>query len=399
MSQNDHTKPTSTGIKIAAKDASQRISGPADPGPGDVSAAPSEAPQLVDIPEPPTASQLVVKSTNAGSSGNVASMNATTSHGGTGSADHGASASGTRTSGPKSIIMASMKHSSNAASQMGPAASNKSDVAAKESTSSRPLSNPSGHKSHGSSGAPKSATRDTGGPKSATKEAGLGGPGLSAANAGPTSEPGATHDVDEEGEGEVDQPEEGGTGPSSPAVSGLRPGSATSSPGATEPVPSSKHLSIGKPSSAASSKHSSPTSSPSSHHRTHKGGHKKKKVTRFRYHKRVTVRTTGKTSPSTIMSKVNKKDHKVGITPSAIEDMDSQELMKRAGIKGSQQTHWRVRLRQTKRLTKDGKTTTQTKVAYRDSEGNKRIKTSSTPFCKTCGKKLEDCKCDSTSQS
>lgn len=397
MSQNDQTKPSSTKIKIAAKDASQRASGAADPGPGDVSAAPSEAPQLVDIPEPPTASQLVVKSTNkstnAGSSGQKTSTAATKSYGTAGGTDPGPSASGTRTSGPKSIIMASMKQSS-AGSQMGPAASNKSSPAARESTSSKPLSKPDEHKS------------TSGGPKSTSKGAGLTGPGLSAANAGPASEPGATHDVDEEGEGEVEVPEEGGaaslstspsTSPSSPAATASRPGSTMSSPGPVEA--SSKHLSAGRPSSATSPKTASPSKSPSSHHRGHRGGKHKKKVTRFRYHKRVTVRTTGKTSPSTIMSKVNKKDHKVGITPSAIEDMDSKELMRRAGIKGNQQTHWRVRLRQTKRLTKDGKTTTQTKVAYRDSEGNKRIKTSSTPFCKSCGKKLEDCKCDSTSGS
>lgn len=426
MSQNDPSKtPTSTNIKIAAKDASQRASGAADPGPGDISAAPSEAPQLVDIPEPPTASQLVVKSTSKHSTQHGSSRTANTSlgnsgHSGrahtgsvhtgsfhTGSAHSvGAGASGSQShSGPKSVIMASLKHSavgnSQMASQMGPAASNQTEGAPKEPTSSKNLSGPSGPKSTGSSnGGLKSTSSANAGPKSASSQASAGvstGPGLSAAAAGPSSEPGAVHDVDEEGEGEVTQPEDGTASPSSP-VGGLRGSSAISGPSAA-PLPDAASGVSGKSSAVSSPKQSSPTISTSSDHKPHRNGKNKKKITRFRYHKRVTVRTTGKTSPSTIMSKVNKKDHKAGITPSTIEDMDPQELMKRAGIKGSQQAHWRIRLRQTKRLTKNGQTTTQTKVAYRDSEGNKRVKTSSSPFCKNCGKKLEECKCDSTSQS
>lgn len=123
-------------------------------------------------------------------------------------------------------------------------------------------------------------------------------------------------------------------------------------------------------------------------------GKKKKKVTKFRYHKRITVRTHGKTSPSTIMDKVNKKNQSEALTPSTLGDIDPQELMQRAGIKGNDKARWRVRLRQTKRLTKDGKTVTQTKVAYRDSEGNKRVKTVPGTECKKCGKKIDDCKCD-----
>lgn len=123
---------------------------------------------------------------------------------------------------------------------------------------------------------------------------------------------------------------------------------------------------------------------------------KKKKVTKFRYHKRITVRTKGNQNPTAIMEKVNMKDHNQPLTPSTIGEIDPQELMRRAGIKGTNKTHWRVRLRQTKRLTKNGKTVVQTKVAYRDSEGNKQVESVSGPVCKRCEKKTEECICEPT---
>lgn len=402
MSQHDSSKQTTT-IKIAAKDPSQRqTDGGADPGPGDPAAAPSMAPQLVDIPDPPTSSQLVVKSTSKPDATNASSLKEAS------------------------------KHSSVHNSQLGPAASNPSG---RENTSSRPLSGPSagGSKSQ-SAGAPiftsgpnksgiSGPKSGTGGPKSGIsgpksggvsgpKSAGASGPksgtgapmsaGASEAATGaepsggsskpvsagrplsagkPVSAGGAQHEEEEEGEGEVEQPETPTGAASSPGVSGLRGSSQPSTSGAA----------------GVSGKRSSPSGASSTGLASSKPGDKKKKVTRFRYHKRITVHTTGKTSPKTIMDKVNKKDHNAGITPSTIGELDPQELMKRAGIKGTNKTHWRVRLRQTKRLIKDGKTTTQTKVAYRDSQGNKRVRTSLSPNCSKCGKKLEECKCDTDS--
>lgn len=101
--------------------------------------------------------------------------------------------------------------------------------------------------------------------------------------------------------------------------------------------------------------------------------------------------THGKTNPSAIMEKVNEKDHKAGIT---VDKLDPEELMRRAGIDGKKGTHWRIRLRQTKRTTKNGKTITETRVAYRDSEGKSQIKTIEGEMCKKCSKKIEECNCE-----
>jgi len=454
MSQQDESK-TPTTIKIAAKDVSQRNSGGgADPGPGDPSAAPSVAPQLVDIPDPPTPSQLIVRSVKDTST--LATINETNAP----KSMSTGSQSGGKQPGSKSASMQGSKAL--------PMASNLSGGAAREPTSSKPLTGPSGANaesnaagSHGAagpksvSGLPKTgadggsggsqgggqANAGSGAPKSSAGSAGMGGapksttgstgggmsggpksgtpksstsmgaqPGRGAeANSAPTqtastamqADSGAVHDEDEVGEGELEHADDASQSPSaSPMSVKAHPANepASSKPASIEAKDESQ-ASVSPASSGKSGKgeKSAPSMSNSDVSRGSKSDKKKKKITKFRYHKRITVRTSGKTSPAAIMEKVNKKDHKVGITPSTIEDMDPQELMRRAGIKGNKQTHWRVRLRQTKRLTKNGKTTTQTKVAYRDSEGNKRIKTSTSPYCKSCGKKLEECKCDSNS--
>lgn len=358
MSSKDSRKENNTTtIKIAPKDASERASG-ADPGPGDMNAAPSEAPQLVDIPSPPTSSQLVVKSADKSSSS--ATNPAST-------ADKSVSkpASNVDKSASKPVSIAD-KSASKPASTADKSVSK--PVSTADKSASKPASNLDKSVSKPASTVDKTA--------SAADKPSSAHHLISTAN----NEGVAEHDVDEEGEGEVEQP-----------AASIKSASPKSSSAAS---PRSSSAASPKPSSAGlrTSDHEH-----GHHHDKDKDG--KKKVTRFRYHKRVTVRTTGKTSPTAIMSKVNQKDHKAGITPSTIEDMDPQELMKRAGIKGSQKTHWRVRLRQTKRVTKNGKTSTQTKVAYRDSEGNKRVRTSLSPFCKDCGKKLEECKCETKSQS
>lgn len=454
MTNSTSNKPPSktptTTIKLAAKEASLRNSagGAADPGPGDPSAAPSEAPQLIDLPNPPTPSELVVKS--------VSSKKSATGHSGGPSGSTGHKPSG----GYQSAMGASKSKSKLEGSVAGPAASNPS--IGREPTSSKPLTGPTGGGSGiGNDGPSVDGAKSTGGgshhsgsvagskPKSTTgsmassHKSGTGAKPSSASSpasakspsqAGGSSAPntastamqadsGAVHDEDEEGEGEVEQPET--PGPASPAASGAS-GAATGPAGGLRGTSeSSAGKAVSPQASTSASKKSSGASSPapsspaaSTSSMKSSGGKKSslmpsgmesssgaplgkdgKKVTKFRYHKRITVRTSGKTSPSAIMDKVNQKDHKAGITPSTIEDMDPQELMRRAGIKGTNKTHWRVRLRQTKRLTKNGKTVTQTKVAYRDSEGNKRVKTSSSPFCKTCGKKLEECKCETSSQN
>lgn len=451
-SNKEKPSKTPTTIKLAAKEASQRNpAAGADPGPGDPSAAPSEAPQVIDLPDPPTPSELVVKSDNSRKS---------TGHATAGSEEQKPSA------GYKSAMGTSKSKSKVEGSVAGPAASQPSaGGSAREPTSSRPLTGPtdgsgtpssvqssgshhssvagSHHSSHHSVGATSSpaGTGSMGAPKSGTGSQVTAGRSASPSQQGSSAQPntastamqadsGAVHDEDEEGEGEVEQPETPGGTTTSPGPSGAQT-TAGGSRGASQAdglsTASPQASASAKPKSAGSSPASSPASAMPSTASSMKAGssvsskkgsslmpsgmgmsttstspHGKKdgkKVTKFRYHKRITVRTSGKTSPSTIMDKVNQKDHKAGITPSTIEDMDPQELMRRAGIKGTNKTHWRVRLRQTKRLTKNGKTVTQTKVAYRDSEGNKRIKTSSSPYCKTCGKKLEECKCESGSQS
>lgn len=516
--QNDSKTPTA--IKIAAKEASQRNSsgGPADPGPGDPSAAPSVAPQLVDIPPAPTPSELVVKSASQAPLGS--SRAASLARPSSGGASPGSALSAAKSAaittlyenrsgssrigsspGPKSAIMASMSAKKSSASiqasQMGPAASNPSVGAPREPTSSRPLTGPSGAlqsgvksssgpnstaAGHASSSAAKPASGsnkpEPSSPKSTTmgshkstssvvmsshkstsaaagshrsskpvsyREVSSGSAVKSAAAAsgsGASPQPssikadppatasvamqadsGAVHDEDEEGEGEVEVPD---NSPAATSPTGALKSSASNRPSShksrsvghsgsnMDHVPASSaggkskmstktgHGAKGasSPSTGASEAGSShlPSDSASEASPLDKDAKSKKKVTKFRYHKRITVRTSGKASPSAVMSKVNKREHRQNITPSTIDDLDPQELLKRAGIKNTNQSHWRVRLRQTKRTTHNGKTTTQTKVAYRDSEGNKRVKTSTSPYCKTCSKKLEECKCDASSQ-
>lgn len=405
MSQRDSKTPTT--IKLAAKEASQRASS-ADPGPGDPLAAPSVAPQVIDLPEPPTPSQLVVPGSNAEASAMSAQM--------------------TAKSVPAPIAAMS-------GGGGGGVSSRHSVGAAREPTSSRPLSGPTqkfstvensqSHKSartvmtsqlptsasNGQNSAGLSAGATSGMPASVGASSAAPSEQSASATASPTAsaamraDSGAERDEEEVADGETESPD----GSVSPAASASPTGTS-----AGMSRKSSRKDSQAEPSASAStqpdaqSRSASPSADASAMPSTsasHKGGlmstsrhgKKGKKVTKFRYHKRVTVRTTGKTSPAAIMDKVNKKDHKAGITPSAIEEMEPEELMRRAGIKGNKK-HWRVRLRQTKRVTKGGKTVMQTRVAYRDSEGNKRIKTSATPFCETCGEKLEDCKCDAPSQ-
>lgn len=505
MSQNESGK-TPTAIKIAAKEASQRNSGSgADPGPGDPSAAPSVAPQLVDIPPAPTASELVVKSVSQAPAGTSRGGHSLSSA--VGAAKSSAittlyeGRSGSRASGPKSIIMASLSGKKSGASiqgsQMGPAASNPSIAAAREPTSSRPLTGPSdalskvgsvqrsrspsgagasvqksspnrsstggglstGSVSGAASSSPASSSRNKSSAnkssaagaeasstsKSSTSRASVAAgersnsavsslkstanksaasPGekpSSTASSAMQADSGAIHDEDEEGEGELEIPE-GESSPvaasSSPKSSGSRSSqqvqkslsaksggsnmdmSPASSAGGKGKMSTRTGGSVGKPASLVVSPSASQAEKSKSSPASADPSKSNKNVTKFRYHKRIVVRTSGKTSPSTIMSKVNKKNHQQSITPSTIDDIDPQELLKRAGIKNpTNQTHWRVRLRQTKRTTKNGQTTTQTKVAYRDSEGNKHVRTSSNPFCKNCNKKLEECKCDTNPQS
>lgn len=421
------TPPTAT-IKIAPSEQSQRQSTGADPGPGDPNAAPSVAPQLVDIPDAPTPSELVVKSSTEPKSGS----RLTTLQPGR--------------SAIKSTIASSMAGgappTSMSGSKAGPAASNASMGAPREATSSRPLTGPpsvggvssrTGAAGVGSTTGSQAMSRTgAAGPsggggasqaglasgRSASGAAGTEGgaspsPSGSSADHEPTS-PGSgassqktspspsqsrspmsagsgnvVHDEDEVGEGELEHPQSGVS-----AAKTVHSGQTNAS--GVSPMSSTGSHKTAEPSTSAASSAKSEGGAISNMLKTDNSKDKKKKVTKFRYHKRITVRTTGKTSPAAVMDKVNKKAR---ITPSTIEDLDPQELMKRAGIKGNKQTHWRVRLRQTKRVTKNGKTTTQTKVAYRDSEGNKRVKLSSNPNCKKCGKKLEECKCDTNSTS
>lgn len=389
-------------ITIASKDGSGGI---ADPGPGDPNAAPSVAPELVDLPPPPTQSQLVVKSVKSkrsiktimGSMGSksttqdttlgqtLASKSSATSKpkdksklkSKSDESNQSKGASGAEMPARKTMkstdgltvatTMSKDLKSGGSTAHTGPAATGSRIAGPKSSGPAKSVGTTS-MVSDRKSTATKSTGPKSSGPKSVTslrgsgskvsispKETELVGPKTAG---GPTASAAMQadsqiHDEEEVGEGETDASP-------SPASS---PGAGASSPKGGRPH-----------------------------------GKGKKKVTKFRYHKRITVRTHGKTSPVDIMKKVSKKDHQAGITASTIEDMDPQELMRRAGIKGNNKTHWRVRLRQTKRLTKNGKTVTETKIAYRDSEGNKRIKTSDSPFCKSCNKKLEDCKCDSDSQ-
>lgn len=476
MSQqpSEGSKSKTPTIKIAASNPDQRgaSGGGVDPGPGDPNAAPSSAPMSVDIPEPPTSSQLVVKSTSATKSPSVGSAQPSAlgtmyqntrsgtskSQGGGGSGSGAASqASGGVPKEPTSsrALTGPERSKSGAAArgQQSPLGGSPSTL----KTASSAVAGSSGHhsKSHHSvsgshhsgashsklpSGSGGGASGVSGADGASGGGAGAGGPEPSASPADDETQQQANtastamkadsvHQEDEEGEGEIGEatpsPTDGATG-GPEGASGVKSGAGSSQAQSPDmsAVPASSGAGVSKMStktggrrSAASASDFPSTStgaaasgasgassssmkdkslrsgaSSSSAFKTGKDG---KKVTKFRYHKRITVRTHGKTSPSTILAKVNQKDHKAGITASTIDDMDPKEIMRRAGIPENKKAHWRVRLRQTKRLTKNGKTATQTKVIYRDSEGNKQVKRSTDPYCKKCGKKLEDCKCKS----
>lgn len=447
-SNNETSKTPTTTIRIAAKEASKRAaSGMADPGPGDLSAAPSVAPQLVDIPDPPTPSQLVVKTSGKTLSGKTATLQTIKEAQSVGASkgSHSSAAKKdiltiTSATAPKLLSKQSSGSSSKMSSMSSHMSGNpKNSTLSKHSTShnesGKTQKTASEHVSLGGTESQKHSTlkTDSGSARreSGTAETGLmsGGKSTSKPDAPETTNPtvstamqadsNVVHDEDEEGEGEVVNPEEGST-PSPKTSDAASPVSAenqiksptfkaSASGGKSDSGIDSSPMSTGsaKASVKTGKKRMSSKSSPGrssgigslSPTTFGKGKDGKKKVTKFRYHKRITVRTSGKTSPAKIMDKVNKKDNKVNITPSTIGEMDPQELMRRAGIKGNDKTHWRVRLRQTKRMTKDGKTVTQTKVAYRDSEGNKRVRTSTNPFCKHCGEKLENCRCDDPSKN
>lgn len=343
-------------IKIAAKDPSQRTGSgsPNDPGPGDPLAAPSTAVEPVDIPQPPTASDLVVKSSQPKASKSFKTLK-----------------TGSQRSPKSQGVDGAPGSNASAAPQMTGSA----DQAPK--SKSRISQSPKMNSEIKSSSAVKQSSKISSDLKSGVSAGG--------AAADISAGPGATGGAASTGISRQ-------TSSKSPKT-----GSQASSKGSKQSSSPAKQSMSGMPSTSGMSaiKNKDDTKSNVSADETHHHHHKKRKLspkaTKFRYHKRITVRTSGKTSPDTIMGKVNKDQP---ITPSTIEDMDSSELMKKAGIKGGAKTHWRVRLRQTKRTTKNGKTTTQTKFAYRDSEGNKRVKVSSKPYCKHCKKKLEDCKCD-----
>lgn len=401
MSGHQTKKGTKTAIKLAAKEAEKRTSnGGADPGPGDLSAEPSSMPVTVDVPPPPTPSELIVKSTSASKkslgtskfqtikeparSGTLPSSSAASGL----SSDRQAGVSSLKASSfaPTSKSLQSSSKSKSKSSNIEAA---KTITAARESTASSALSNPSDGAS-------------TSGSKSASNF-----------NASPTNSVGSgtVHDEIEVGEGELVHPS--GVQPSGPqkspeGISRVQPsGTSLKSGGNLDSTPVSsgggkskmstktgalKTVEQSASSRSRKSDYALRSRSPSVSDAQGSG----KKVTKFRYHKRITVRTKGKTNPSAVMAKVTQKDHNTGITMSTIDNLDPSEIMKRVGIPPNKKAHWRVRMRQTKRVTKGGKTTTETKVAYRDSEGNKRIKSSSNPFCKNCGKKLEECSCETS---
>lgn len=334
MSQNEQgsskSKLPTAAIKIAATDGSKSGNNgqpTPDVGPGDPAAAPSVAPELVDVPDPPTASQLVVKSTSPSSV----------------SRDRSAKEVSGTPMGPSASV--------------GYGAGVSSGYQTKTSTGSKAKAKV------GSGSGPKPDS----GPES----------GGSAESAGSGPEPGP-------------ESQESGSRSVSNVTSGVPPSDfAPSAASSVSPKPVSSKPASSKPASSkpASSKHVSPKRESPKHSSPNQDNNK---VTKFRYHRRVTVHTTGKVNPDGILDKV---------TPQNLEDLNPEELMKKTGIKANNQTHWRIRLRQTKRLTKGGKTTTQTKVAYRDSDGNIRKEggSNSERFCKRCEKKLEECKCDTSS--
>lgn len=345
MSQNEQGSSKSklpTAIKIAATDGSRSRgnndnSGQPTPdvGPGDPAAAPSVAPELVEVPEPPTPSQLVVKSNSPifitrernvkEASKNAIGPSASVGFGAGTSAGFGADA-GFR-------------------AKNGSGSGSKSETATETESRARSASNVAS--------------------------------GVPASNLG-SSKPAAAAPASSVSPDEVESlgEEERRTGAQ---VMSLKP--SDSQAVASHGTSKNKKVSPKQEFSPGGS-----TKSP----------HHDNKVTKFRYHRRVTVHTTGKVNPDGILEKVS---------PQNLEDMNPEELIKKTGIKPNSQTHWRIRLRQTKRLTKGGKTTSQTKVAYRDSDGNIKKEGGSVRHgspntervCKRCEKKLVDCKCDTSS--
>lgn len=319
MSQNGSSnKPELPTIKIAgttsgsvSRPPSANVAGPPpmpEVGPGDPAAAPSVAPELVDVPDPPTASELVVKSSAA-----PPSVSAARSHGASGNANN-----------------------PSASTAFGASEANQADP------SSQGISGPSG--TLGTPQASGYAPSVSGSPASGAPST-AGSPATSVSRN--TGSPGS-----------------------------MGSGASSGTGGGRSPSPSQYE----SKSSPAHSKHH--------HHKKSPGD----KVTKFRYHRRVTVHTTGKVNPNGILDKVK-------------TDINPEELLKKTGMKTDAHTHWRMRLRQTKRLTKGGKTTAQTKVTYRDSEGHVKKEGGSADqsiarserTCNRCDKKLEDCQCDNSS--
>lgn len=307
-------------IKIAPP-IRESSTGGADPGPGDLNAAPSEVPQMVEIPSPPQAS---------------------------GNSTSGTGASSVQTS--SSNMTAAVPSAINSM----PTTNSKQLSQSKKPTPPTPPSPPT----------PSGPSRSP--PPSPVPPPAK--PGLSQ-----SAKPANTNQL------VID-------GPTPFPSNAIGKSSSNSAMPSTSNSPQQQQKL--QPQSAAAA-----TAATTSVDNAKKGvqNQKHKKVTRFRYHKRISVSTKGKQNPAAIMEQVNEKDAKAGIS---VDKLNPQELMKKAGIDGKEGTHWRIRMRQTKRTkTKDGKTITQTKVAYRDSEGHNSIKTVDGEMCKKCNRKVDDCQC------
>lgn len=485
---NTGSKKTHTAIKLAPQNPSERTSGGRpDPGPGDLAAQPSSMPVDVELPSPPTDSQLITKSipgsipdaviselpeiTETKQMTSGSKMLKSGSHK---SGSNQATSSEAASGGGVSQMIAedsakkrphSGSHKSGAASQaaisaMGSAhsGSHKSGAGSTQAPASGSLLTHSPHKSGSnthiasSGGSHKSGSQvpsSSQGPvseappseraasgQSAATTSHLSGSGVQALKSG--SHHSGSHKSGSQlvSEGPGTQ-KSGGVGTSSPmpSPSGVsskedsnhelstfastgssrkgatksgksgskksnsqKSGTQRMSPGST--IPTIIMDNKKEPKSKTSSEDNSDllkSMSPAGGHLTTSTvvGKDGKKKTKYHYHRRITVHTKGKTSPASVLSKVNKKEHDAGITISTIDQLDPAEIMKRAGLKPSPKTHWRVRLRETEKIHKDGKTTTQTKLAYRDSEGNKNVRTvnDNETYCAKCGEKTSDCKC------
>jgi hypothetical protein len=346
------TSKTPTTIKIAAENPSQRADGAADPGPGDPEAAPSEMPEPVSLPAAPTPSELVVKSYKTAKSIDsrvIKTINDPLSY----------------RDSKKPTVSTAMAAQSNQetddANDLAPPGASEDPSMVASGAGTRASKTPEDEAGAGSEKVTsKTALSTPSGLEKKTSKSALSSPsGLERRS-------------------------------SKAAMSGTSGLDRKISKTMMDDRATTSKSPVSDDGSGADDKDSTNVSDDE----TEAGRKKKKKMAKFRYHKRVTVRTHGKTSPSAVIDKVHKKDHKAGMTASSIGEMDTEDLIKKAGIKNAKKGKWRVHLRQTRRVTKGGKTVTETRVAYRDSEGNKRIKTSSTPDCQKCGKKLELCRCD-----